>query len=311
MCECSRPYHDCNTPAIDLPRQWYRYLRKKRGLAASNDVAALASVLGPLKVETDKFFHPSGRVQVAFITVPNLPALYLEDLVDAAEYVNVQLLTLPQITFRGGDEAEWPVSEINTAMAGNGLGLSQQDVTQGVNDEQGSKISDETPWSSALLSVLFTSSALAIFTGPFPSATGFTFAKGIVNFDLGLGRCPSNFQHNYSLGVDPTCPAPSSYWTQVRNAVRFALDSGQSRGTMLGRVVSYGECAQNERFDSILKEEVLDRHNDNDPGHEVHFFSDDPVFAAARGAATFAVWCAKVSYGNDCFPDLRFQMPGW
>ena len=62
-------------------------------------------------------------MQVVFLTAPYLPALYMEDLLDAAEHVGLQLLTLPWYIFRSGDSAQWPVSHINSAMAGMGLGL--------------------------------------------------------------------------------------------------------------------------------------------------------------------------------------------
>jgi hypothetical protein len=64
-------------------------------------------------------------------------------------------------------------------------------------------------------------------------------------------------------------------------------------------------------FDSILREEVLAAQISGKPGNQPQFSSNDPVFAAARGAAEFARYCPKLpSYGS-CFPDLRPKMPGW
>jgi hypothetical protein len=72
---------------------------------------------------TNSFLGPLGPVDLAFVTIPYLPALYMEDLVDAFEYTGIRLLTLPWYVHRSGDQAQWPVTEINTAYAGNGFGI--------------------------------------------------------------------------------------------------------------------------------------------------------------------------------------------
>jgi hypothetical protein len=70
---------------------------QRLGLPALADVAALAHILKVLKAQTDNVLGQSnlGPLEVAFITIAYIPALYSQDLVDAAEHVNVQLLTLP------------------------------------------------------------------------------------------------------------------------------------------------------------------------------------------------------------------------
>jgi hypothetical protein len=54
-------------------------------------------VLKGLKSQTDNVLEQNnlGPLKVAFITISYIPALYNQDLVDAAEHVNGQLLTLP------------------------------------------------------------------------------------------------------------------------------------------------------------------------------------------------------------------------
>ena len=321
----SPPYYDCNAQTADLGRQWRRSLRKRFGLSASSDATALADVIRKLKVQTDLFLGPLGPLELAFITVPNLPALYLEDLVDAAEHVKVQLLTLPGYIHRSGDQAQWPVSELNTAFAGNGFGLDDlysgnikaQLSSSSFSNSNNSDISvPKTPWSENVLSVLFTNAALTAHVLPLSSAPHFFAASGIANFSLGLLSSFNHHHHNPQLSqLSPYGPAAnnSPYWFQIRLALRAALDSYLDRGQELGRVISYGESAHNEVFDAILREEVLAAQSPDEPERQQpQFSSDDPVFAAARGASVFARFCHTLpSYGSSCFPDLRPQMQGW
>jgi hypothetical protein len=225
---------------------------------------------------------------MAFITVPNLPALYMEDLVDAAEYAKFQVMTLPWWIHRSGDQAQWPVTELNAAYAGNGLGL----------DRNLSK-----PWSDNVLSVLLTKTALTAHVLPIWSAPSFYAAVGIANFSLGLSSCASD--------TELDCPASASYWSDIRLELRRALNSYFNRGHELGRVVSFGESAHNSIFDSILREEVLSAQSSNETLKRPVFTSFDPVFVAARGATIFARICLTLRFPDACFPDLTPKMQGW
>ncbi|OQV01249.1 hypothetical protein CLAIMM_06637 [Cladophialophora immunda] len=290
---CNRPpYYNCATQSSDLGRQWLRYFRKRLHVPASPEVAGLIDVLAELKSRTNSFLAPLGPLELAFLTVPNLPALYLEDLVDAAEHVNIQIVTLPGYIFRPGDQAQWPVSEINTAMAGNGVGLDG--------------VSEEKPWSDNLFSVLYTDQALTAHVGPFWTATHYFSSNGIADFTLGLAQCSVPGQGD---PVITSCPTSDPYWNRVRQALRGALDSYLSRGQNLGRVISYGEHAHNAQFDALLREEVLARRSD--PSKQVQFLSKAPVYAAARGAAYFLQYCTRLPPYADCFPDLQPKPPGW
>ncbi|KIX01825.1 uncharacterized protein Z518_09552 [Rhinocladiella mackenziei CBS 650.93] len=321
------PYYGCSAQTGDLRRQWRRYFYKRCGLPASSDVEALASVLGQLKFETDAFLRSASQdsLQVAFVTVPNLPALYLQDLIDAAEYVKIQLVTLPGYMFRSGDALQWPVSEINTAMAGNGIGFpdpssmvgqspNKNRNALGINREEIVGI-ESVPWDDNLFSVLYTNTALTAYVGPFGSAQHFSGVEGIANFSLGLSRCmqsqPLTTNSAFDFDSNTDCPPPAPYWTTVRDALRTALDSYLTRGHELGRVISYGENAHHAQFAALLKEEVLARQSNDDREHQVQFVSENPVFAASRGAAQFAKLCATMSDRKACFPDLRPRTPGW
>jgi hypothetical protein len=273
-------------------------------LPASNDLIPLVEVLSRLKDQTNLFLGPEGPFEVAFITVPNLPALYNEDLLDAADYLNFHFLTLPTYIYRSGDQAQWPVSEINTAMAGNGLGIDDL-FDDGVDAQPAEKSNVKTnnssmleePWTDNILSVLFTQTALVAHVGPFASARHFYNADGIVNFNLGL----------------PSPPPPSSHpwWLQIGRAIHMALFWNPHRGYRLGRVLSYGESAHNEVFVKWLRETVLFAQESKEPEKQPVFWSEEPVFAGARGAAIFARYCRGLpSYGT-CFSDLRPRPPGW
>lgn len=201
----SPPYYDRNKQYRDLGRQWKRYLRKKAGLPASSDVAALVSPLLELKLLVNSWLREGGldEMQVVFFTAPYLPALYMEDLLDAAEYVGVQLLTLPWYIFRSGGAAQWPVSHVNSGMAGMGLGLDGVFGFSGLSVERGNgkgeegEGEEEKPWSDNLFSVLFTEQALTAHVGPFTWAPHFYAANGIANFSLGLASLSSEQNQTY------------------------------------------------------------------------------------------------------------------
>jgi len=208
-----------------------------------------------------------------------------------------------------GDAAQWPVSEINTAFAGNGLplglpSLENHTLTNSTSSSLSSNSSIPEPWSDNLFSVLFTKHALTAHVGPKTSALGFYAASGIANFTLGLSSHisgPSPHDHSNDPGYD-------SYWHDIRVALRIALDS-YYRGHELGRVISYGESAENEVFDRVLREEVLAAQDSDDPDKRPLFERREPVFAAARGAVEFVRFCKGLKDG--CFPDLRPRIQGW
>lgn len=291
----------------DIPRQWARYIRKKTGHPASPEVAALTDVLGELKNQVASFLVPYGTLEMAFVTVPHVPAIYTEDLLDAAEHVNFQLLTLP--IYRSGDQAQWPVSELNSALAGNGIEFIPWTGTKDTLDDQRKRTFEdlktemESNYNTFL--VLFTQTALTAFCGPFWSSTHYFTSDGIANFSLGLSQC----SEQSDLQTDE-CPPEAPYWLEVRDTLRGALAS-YYRGSELVRVVSWGESAHNEIFADILKREVLAAQKSVDPEDLPRFFSNFPVFSAARGAAEFGKVCARSNISFACIPEIRPTMQGW
>jgi hypothetical protein len=271
----------------DYKRQWARYFRKLAGKPASTDVAAYAAILKSLKTQTDTFLaaYNLGPLELAFITVPNLRALYLQDLIDAGSYAGVQLLTLPTWLYRTGDAGQYPVTEINTAFGGNGFGLDAlhpNTTSVSLPNSPSAESSDN----SNRFSVLFTKTALTAHVSV-SCAAWFYAASGITNFTL--GSPPPN-------DLYPSSP----YWTTIRANLQAGLDS-YYRSWDLAHVLSYGELAHNVVFHHILREEVLVRRKDDEV--EPVFSSRDPVFAAARGAAElFAIVGGWI---RGCIPVFR------
>ena len=233
------------------------------------------------------------EMQVVFVTVPLLSAMYMEDLVDAVAFVGLQVLTLPWGIHSNAFSAHLPVTEINTAFAGMGLGLDG--IFPSKNETE--------PWSENIFSVLFTKKVLTAQVSHINRAPNFSAAKGIVNFRLGLEAMDT-------MGNE-------TYWHAVRGALKNALDSYLygywHGGHELGRVIVHGEAAENDIFQGVLREEVKAAQWSNEEEKKPRFWSVDPVFAGSRGAAIFGNWCqrglGKNWYG--CFPNLTPDGPPW
>jgi len=330
---CSRPpYYDCPAQTSDLKRQCRRYFCGRLGRPASSDVAILATIISDLTHQTNAFLQSSGlgELEIAFITAPDLPALYAEDLADAAEYTKMQMLTLPGAIFKspGGDGA-WVVSEVNTACAGNGLGLSYlhdgpytkslsmnnspiDDKRPHFEFENERMSKDELkvagspwPWNISALSVLFTKTAFSVHQGYFSiaSATSSPMGCRILNFSLGLSQSSSSFE---------TTTNESIYWHEIRQAIRTVLKSWYGLPYEVSRAIIYGESVRDEDLNAIIREEIQRvRDGDEVERQSTIFYSEDPVYAAARGAALLADWCSKLKDYYSCFPDLRPRMRDW
>lgn len=263
-------------------------------MPSSDDVDVLGSTMLQLKIDTNAWLREMGmdEMQVVLATVPLLPAMYMEDLVDAAALVGLQLLTLPWGVHGGAYTAQLPVTEINTAFAGMGLGL---DGIFPSHDEPDA-------WSPNIFSVLFTQKALTAQVSPIRRAAGFVSGAGIADFGLGL-------EVKDAMGNE-------TYWHAVRNALKTALDSDQPylhRGRELGRVIVHGEEAGNDIFREILTQEVKSAQLNDEEEKKPRFWSLNPIFAGSRGAAIFGNWCQR-GLGRGlytCFPDLRPEGPPW
>ncbi len=175
------------------------------------------------------------------------------------------------------------------------FGFSERNVGIRKEGEGG----EERPWSENLFSVLFTERALTAHVGPFTWAPHFYAADGVANFSLGLA----------SLSTKQN----ETYWMEIRQELRKALDSYLNRGHELGKVIVHGEDADNEIFERILREEVEAAQLSIEEWREVQWFVGD-AWTASRGASVIGSWCQRgLGRGDEsgCFPDLRPKAPGW
>jgi uncharacterized membrane protein len=284
------PYYNCTAIQEDVWRQWNRWWRRSCGMPSSDDVEALWLPLLQLKTDTNAWLRERemDEMQVVFVTVPLLPAMYMEDLVDAAALVGLQLLALPWSVHSSPFSAHLPVADINTAFAGMGLGLNG--IFPSKNETEA--------WSDNIFSVLFTK-GLTAHVSPIRSAPHFFYALGIANFSLGLEAIDA-------IGNE-------TYWHAVRSALNGALEHYLHRGNELGRVIVHGEAAENDIFQGILREEVAAAQWSDEEEKQPRFWSVGPVFAGSRGAAIFGNWCQR-GLGQAfywCFPNLTPEGPPW
>lgn len=268
----------------DKPRQWKRWFRKKVGLPASEDVAALIDVVGPLVNHTNHFLHQHDlpRLQYAFMTTPFLPALYTEDLLDALAYLKVEYLKLGFPYFRGWGSEQFPVSHLNSAYAGSGLGLCEdflnsthcaEQLKQQCNDDQNAFV------------VQYTGQMLTAHVLPICYASHFYAAGGVV--EPGLGSSAS-----FRYGSE-------RYWELVRHAIRKGLEAYYNRARDLTVVVGHGESIRDELFQLILKKEVRLAQERNST---VKYVIGDEIFAASMGMAELGR--RAMMLGWNCFPGL-------
>ncbi|KAL4881679.1 hypothetical protein BJY04DRAFT_188569 [Aspergillus karnatakaensis] len=119
------PYSTMEEMWADLPRQGPRAIKRALGLPASSDVKILTEILEPL---LDLYPSPE-KVRTAVISYPPAVALYNEDIVDAAAYLNVRV--------QSGTHFGQP-REMIAAYAGYGRGLcTDPSDKQGCLDELG------------------------------------------------------------------------------------------------------------------------------------------------------------------------------
>lgn len=215
------------------------------------------------------------EMDLVFVTVPWLPALYMEDLLDACDYARLRLLTLPWYIY--GQRSQIPVTEVSAAYAGNGRGLCRSYTNCTRCGEEGAAFEDLN-----VLVVLFTRTALTVHVSPLAGAMHMYAAPGIANFSVGLDKVDTG-----------------AYWNRLRSVVREGMHK-YYRSRELGLVIVHGEGARDQTFRRVLEEEVQALNPSMPPTSDV-----DPVFAAARGAAEFAKRGPFVClHPEDCFPDL-------
>ena len=116
-------------------------------MPASADVGFLAKVLSDLRTQVEEYLDQP--IEAAGVTVPDLVALYLEDLQDAFEYVGLRYLAFP---------VRYDLFyETSAAYAGHGYGLCS-DYT----DRAACKKEQQDMPSDVVMAVLYTRSVLTV-----------------------------------------------------------------------------------------------------------------------------------------------------
>jgi hypothetical protein len=185
---------------------------------------------------------------------PTLIALYEEDLVDAFDYVGLQLAS---IYISGRD-----VSEISAAYAGYDQGLCSE-----YTDPERCKSELDNMPSEDVLSILYTRGALRTIYTPVRSA-------------YWMFRLQYGWTADWDLGLDAR--NEDDYWKRVGDALQYWKHTlPGTKGP--AKVLLLGDSAGDETFRSVLEESLRGIVAEM-PG----IFGEGSEFVAARGAAELA-----------------------
>ena len=206
------------------------------------------------------------KISGAVATIPHLAALYQEDLEDAFECAG--LIYVPHYPYWYG--GIFP--ESGAVYTGNRFGLCSNYTDQALCEEE-----NRSPPHQALhenvLSVSYTSGILTSTWSiesmgfAYPGSDRFKF----VDLNLGWNKRDENPNGDY-------------YWEAVRDAIiKPALEASNHYHQNISKILLHGDRSTNARFQEVLRE-VVDRALENTP----EIFEQEPVFAAARGAAEMA-----------------------
>lgn len=237
----------------DAPRQWWRSARKKIGLPASTDVGYLAEVIGSLRDQAEGQIGPL-KIRSAVIAIPNIPAIYQEDLTDAFEYLDLEYVDVHH---------NWRLPflvETSVAYAGYGMGL-------------GSNFTDKDHWckerlamnETQIFSVCYTKDALT---------TAFSMIKSAYSLWEPM------YRRNVSLELGSRFQGEDEYWMNVEEEL-YALTNAFPGLPKPKKLLVLGDASGNDRFAEMIRN-LAEYY-----GPEAKIFSEDSVFAAAKGAAQF------------------------
>jgi hypothetical protein len=242
------------------------------GFPASRDVGILSRLLGPLREQVEE--RLGRKVSSAVVTSSNIVALYAEDITDAMEYTGLKPPYL-----KGSFDFSQP-REVSAAQAGYGIGLCPhyKDYDQCEREEGQMPV-------RRFLTVLFTRSALLLYKAASKEALEFYEPRQFGWSDFLLG---SDAIHNN--------PKEEYYWEDVRNRVMEVLLQYGGERHPVTQVFVLGESALNPRFLEVVNSSISAIYEE-----QPEFLLSDPMFAAARGAAEFAIrapWSLPTHWAN-------------
>jgi hypothetical protein len=236
----------------DAPRKTYRNLRKSAGLPASSDVGVLGTqlraIIGALESTIDI------KITEAAVSIPHLSALYMDDIQDACEYIDLQNIELPNY---------WQplIWESASAFAGYKIGLCEHYKSRPECSKEQKRM---RKWNAFI--VHYSRGALITSLNP--------MAHPYENFE-------PEYRHseNFTLGYDS--PARTSheerYWKAVYRELREIIEHRDMNFGEPDMVVVTGDKADDKRFLKVLESAVMK--------NEPIVFRNDTVFAPAKGTA--------------------------
>ena len=224
------------------------------GLPASEEVGALAKILVELRIKVEDYLGTP--IESVGVTVPDLIALYSEDLQDAFEYVRLRYLSFPvryDILY-----------ETSAAYAGYGLGLCSDYI-----DRVGCKKEQQDMPSEVIMAVSYTRTVL-------------TVTLSIVKSACYLYEPVNRRLTNFSLGYDAREELGSGYWNEVSfNLEKIMMENPYYKRP--SKIVLMGDCTDEEKFLMTL-DRVLGKYVTEAP----ELLNDNPMFVAAKGVAEMA-----------------------
>ena len=226
------------------------------GLPASADVGYLATMLSHLKVQVEEYL--GAPIESAGVTSPHLVALYQEDLQDAFDHVGLRYLTFP---VRYG-----LLYETSATYAGYDYGLCS-DYT----DRAACKEEQQDMASEVVMAVGYTGTAL-------------TVSFSVVKSAYYLYEPDNRYLNKFTLGYDARSrwASDDEYWVEVAKSLEELMAENPNYKRP-AKVLLMGDQVHNAAFMRIL-EAVLRRQTTDEP----EISSQDPQFAAAKGAAELA-----------------------
>jgi hypothetical protein len=232
-------------------------------LPASSDTGHIAKVIYALRSSVEK--HLGRNIAGAVVAIPDLPALYQEDVQDAFEYAG--LIYIPDYPYWYGRL----YFESGAVYVGNGFGIcSNYTDSVSCDDEKRSAVQKGR---DNFLSVSYTEDMLSS-----------TLAWGGLNF--AYPKADMWVETDLALGWNkrPNNSVDYSYWEVVRKIiVRPVIKMNEFVTRNVSKVLVHGDCALDERFQVVLRDAV-----DDVIGNKTKIFMFDPVYSAARGAAEMA-----------------------
>lgn len=249
------PYEDDGEFWADQPRRAGRVALTLVGLPASYEVAILANVIHQLRTQLERAF--SIQITEAVFTASHLMALYKDDLQDLAAHLKLRYM-------RPRREFHPLVWETSSAYAGYGRGLCKAWHN---NTECWLEEGREMP-DISLLSVHYSHTALTVALAEIGGAGG-------------LWEPEYRHLENFTLGRDALddYTQEEDYWEDVRKHLLFIMVEYGFRNPQL--IMITGDAADG-KFMEHLKSTMLGH-----MGKVPDIISDDPIFAAAKGAAEF------------------------